>query len=100
MAVPNTIAVNISYGMVAAKKHGKHFLRHGSRKKCCVAEDVEHVLAGGNQDGLALADIDAIDVGLTPQTHHDDEGVAVEVNLLGYLDDDTMDNEIGTVDEL
>ena len=73
---------------------------HGSGEEGGIAENIEHILAGWHEDGLALTDADAIDVGLAPETYHDDERVAVEINLLGYLDDDTMDDEVGTVDEL
>ena len=44
--------------------------------------------------------MDTIDVGLTPETHYNDEGVAMEVDLLGYLNDNTVYNKIRAVDKL
>lgn len=65
-----------------------------------VAEDIQHILAGGYQNGFALANTDAIDVGLAPKTHNNDERVAVEVDLRSHLYHNTMDDEVGTVDQL
>ena len=39
---------------------------HGGCEEGGVAEDVEHILAGWYQNGLALSDMDAVDVGLAP----------------------------------
>ena len=44
--------------------------------------------------------MDAVDVGFPPEAHDDDEGVALEVNLLRHLHDDSVHDEIGAVDEL
>lgn len=47
-----------------------------------------------------MADADAVDIGFAPQTHDDDEGVALEVNLCRYLYHYTMDDKVRTVDKL
>ena len=76
------------------------FTSHGGREKCGISKNVKDILAGRNEDGFTLADMDAIDVGLTPEAHHNDEGVAVEIDLLRHLDDYTMYHEVGTVNKL
>lgn len=65
-----------------------------------IAEDVEYVLRGWYQQGLALANLDTIDVGLTPETYDYDKRIAVEVNLLCHLYYDAMHDEVWAVDEL
>ena len=75
-------------------------LLHRGGEEGSVAEDIEDVLAGRYQNCLTLTDLDAIDVSLSPKTDHDDERVAVEINLLGHLYHDPMHHKIGTVDEL
>lgn len=45
-----------------------------------------------------MADMDAIDVGLTPEAHHNDEGVAVEIDLLRHLNHYTVYNKVRAVD--
>ena len=77
-----------------------NFRLHCSSKEGCVAEDVERVFGGGHEQGLALAHLDAVDVGFTPQADHHDERVAMEVDLLRYLHDYAMHDEVGAVDEL
>ena len=76
------------------------FSLHRSREERGVAEDIENVLAGRHKDGLTLTDLNAVDVGITPQADYDDERVAVEIDLLGHLYHDTVHHEIGAVDEL
>ena len=39
---------------------------HGGRQEGGIAEDVEDILAGRNEDGFALANMNAVDVGLAP----------------------------------
>ena len=73
---------------------------HGGSEEGSVSKDVKDILAGRNEDGFTLADMDAVDVGLTPETHHNDEGIALEINLLRHLNDYTVDNKIRTVDKL
>lgn len=43
------------------------------RQERSIAEDIQYILGGWNQQGLALTDLDTIDVGLAPQTDNDDE---------------------------
>ena len=73
---------------------------HGGREEGGVAEDVERVFGGGHEQGLALAHLDAVDVGFTPQADHNDERVAMEIDLLCHLNDYAMHDEVGAVDEL
>ena len=73
---------------------------HRGSEEGGVAEDIEDVLTGRHEDGLALTDLYTVDIGLAPETDHDDERVAVEVDLLGNLYHYAMYHEIWTVDEL
>ena len=64
--------------MVITCEKSKAQSSHSILTYCCcqergVAEDVKDVLAGRDEDGLALTDADAVDVGFAPETHHDDE---------------------------
>lgn len=65
-----------------------------------VAEDIKHVFGCWHEECLALTDFHTIDISFAPEADNNDERIAVEVNLLSYLDDDTMDDEVRTVDEL
>ena len=82
------------------KMQFRKYLSHGGSEEGGISKNVKDILAGRNKDGLALADMDAVDVGLTPETHHNDEGVTMEIDLLRHLDDYTMYHEVRTVDEL
>lgn len=73
---------------------------HRGGEESGVAKDIEDILTGRHEDGLTLMNLYAIDIGFSPKTYHDDKGVAVEVNLLGYLYYHTMHHEVRTVDEL
>jgi len=59
--------------VVDVQKKGVPSLWHRSRQEGSIAKDVEDILTGRYQDGLALMNLDAIDVGLAPQTHHNDK---------------------------
>ena len=48
-------------------------LLHRGGEEGGVAEDIEDVLTGWHEDGFALADLNAIDVGFSPKTDHDDK---------------------------
>ena len=48
-------------------------LRHRCRQEGSIAEDVEDVLTSRHENGFALTDVDAVDIGIAPQTDHDDE---------------------------
>ena len=73
---------------------------HGCREEGGVTKYVKDIFAGWHQDGLSLSDVDTVDVGLTPQAHDDDEGVAAEIDLLCHLNHHAVNNEIRTVDKL
>ena len=74
--------------------------RHCGRQEGGVAKDIEDVLAGRDEDGFALPDVDAVDVGCAPQADDDDEGVAMEIYLLRYLYYHAMHHKVWAVDEL
>ena len=59
-------------GYIGKVKLPLHELHRGGEEGG-VAEDIENVLAGRYEDGLALADLNAIDVGFSPKTDHDDK---------------------------
>lgn len=69
-------------------------------QECCGAEDVKHIFGSWNEECLALTDLNAIDVCLTPKTHNDHERITVEVDALCHLNHYTMNHEIWAVDEL
>ena len=73
---------------------------HRGCQKSSITKNVKDILTGRHKDGLALADVDAIDVGITPQAHDNDKGVTMKVNLLSHLYDNMVNNEIGAVDKL
>ena len=73
---------------------------HGGSQEGGVSKNVKDVLAGRNENGFPLANMDTVDVGLPPKAHHNDEGVAVEVDLLGHLDDHTVHDKIRAVNQL
>ena len=77
-----------------------HPILHRGSEECGIAKDVQDVLTGGHQDGLTLSDFNAIDVGFSPKTDHDDERIAVEIHLLSHLHHHAMHHEVWTVDEL
>ena len=78
----------------------KYLELHRGGEEGGVAEDIEDVLAGRHKDRLSLTDLDAVDVGLSSKTDHDDKRVAVEINLLGHLYHHAMHHEVRAVDEL
>ena len=49
-------------------------LLHRSRQEGSVAEDVEYVFGCRNEEGLALLDMNAIDMRFTPQTDYHEGG--------------------------
>ena len=49
-------------------------LLHRSRQEGSVAEDVKDILGGGDEEGLALLDMNAIDMRFTPQTDYHEGG--------------------------
>ena len=73
---------------------------HRGCEERSVTEDIEDILTGRNQERFALANTDAIDVGLAIEANDDNEGIDMKINLLRYLNYDTIDVEVGTVDEL
>ena len=75
-------------------------ISHRGSKEGCVAEDIEDVLAGRHENRFALTDVDTVDIGIAPQTDHDDERITMKVNLLSHLHHHAMHHEMGTVDEL
>ena len=64
-----------------------------------VAEDVENILGGGDEERLALLDADAVDVGFAPEADYHDKRIGVQIDLGGYLYDHAMDGEVRTMDE-
>ncbi len=88
------------YLQIIDKEKTIFFLWYRGCQEGRIAKDIEDILTGRDQDGLALADADAIDVGLAPEADNDDEGVAVEVYLLGDLNNDAVHDKIGTADKL
>ena len=73
---------------------------HRSSQEGCVAKDIEDIFAGRHEDRLALTDLNTIDIRFSPETDHDDERIAVEIDLLGHLHHHAMHHEVGTVDKL
>lgn len=69
-------------------------------QECCGAEDVKHIFGSWNEECLALTDLNAIDVCLTPKTNHNNEGVTMEVYLLCHLNHYSVYYKVWAVDEL
>ena len=74
-------------------------LLHRSRQEGSVAEDVEDILGGWNEEGLALLDMNAIDMRFTPQANDHHKGICMEVNLRRHLHHYSINREIGAMDK-
>lgn len=73
---------------------------HRGGKERGVAEDVEDILGGGNEQCLALLDAYAVDVRLAPEADNDHERIGVQIDLGGYLYHHAVDGEVRAVDQL
>ena len=69
-------------------------ISHRGSKEGCVAEDIEDVLAGRHENRFALTDVDTVDIGIAPQTDHDDKRITMKVNLLSHLNHHPMHHKM------
>ena len=80
----------------------EHFIKQKLHRSCQeggITEYIEDVFGCRNEECFSLFDADAIDVRFAPEAYDNHERVGMEINLCSYLYDDTVDGEVGTVNE-
>ena len=64
-----------------------------------VAEDVEDIFGGGDEESLSLFDMNAVDMRFSPEADYYDESVGMQIDLRRHLHHYPVHREIGAVNE-
>ena len=72
---------------------------HRGGEECSVTEDVEDIFGGGDEEGLSLFDMNAVDMRFPPETNDHYKGIRVQIHLRRHLHHNPIDGEIRAVDK-